>query len=109
MMMRYPSKYHNRPQITSDGRFDSKREMKRWYELKLMEKAGVIKNLKRQVRYELIPKVGSQRPTYYYADFVYFDKDGNEIVEDVKGTKTEVYKLKKKLMLWRYGIEIRET
>lgn len=107
--MRYPSKYHNIRVETPEGKFDSKREAERYYELKLMERAGLISGLARQVRYELIPKVGDQRPTYYYADFVYRDKDGCDVVEDVKGTKTEVYKIKKKLMLWRYGINIKET
>lgn len=106
--MKFPSKYHNVKVETPEGRFDSKKEAERYYELKLMERAGLITGLARQQRYELIPKVGNQRPTYYYADFVYI-KDGKLVVEDVKGTKTEVYKLKKKLMRWRYGIEITET
>lgn len=106
--MKYPSKYHNIRVETPEGKFDSKREAERFYELRLMERAGLIKGLARQVRYELIPKIGSYRATYYYADFVY-EQDGKTIVEDVKGIKTEVYKLKKKLLLWRYGVEIKET
>lgn len=103
------SKWHNKPTETPEGKFDSKKEAERFYELRLLERAGIISGLARQVKYELIPKVGDNRATYYYADFVYKDKDGNTIVEDVKGIKTDVYKIKKKLMLWRYGINIKET
>ena len=106
------SKYRNIPVVSSDGTFDSKKEFDRWVQLKLMEKSGLIKNLTRQQKFELIPK---QRyngktilPVYYIADFVY-EQNGVEIVEDVKGMKTEVYKIKRKLMLWRYGILIKET
>lgn len=93
--------------------FDSKKEAGRWSELKLMEKAGIIQGLNRQVKYELIPAIREggktkQRATSYIADFVY-QQNGQLIVEDVKGIRTEVYRLKKKLMLWRYGIEIKEV
>ena len=50
-----------------------------------------------------------ERPVDYIADFVYRDKDGNEVVEDVKGVRTRVYVIKRKLMLWRHGIRIREV
>lgn len=93
---------------------DSKKENKRLSELKLMERAGEIHNLKLQVPFVLIPsfKKGNRtiRETKYIADFTYEDKDNNFIVEDVKSkaTKTKVYELKKKLMLFRYDIEIKE-
>ena len=79
----------------------------------MMERAGIISDLTRQVRFELIPAVKEggkvkQRATSYIADFVY-KQGGQQIVEDAKGVRTEVYKLKKKLMLWRYGIEIKEV
>lgn len=107
-----PNKYKNIPQVTSDGVFDSKKEYERWCVLKLMERAGKISALQRQVEYELIPKQRYKgktiRAAHYIADFVY-QENGQTIVEDVKGTKTDLYKLKKKLMLWRYGIMIKET
>lgn len=106
------SKYHN-TKITVDGmKFDSKKEYKRYCELKLLEKAGIIKGLERQVKYILIDKFktvdGTQRETSYVADFIYTE-NGRLVVEDVKGFKTDVYKLKKKMMYDKYGIWIKET
>lgn len=95
--------------------FDSTKESKRYEELKMLIRAGEIKNLKLQVRYDLIP---SQKfrdgktmvGTYYLADFVYFDnRKGCEVVEDVKGKKTDVYQIKRKLMKLILDIEIFET
>ena len=88
--------------------FDSKKEANRYAELTYLERAGEITNLRRQVRYELIPRCGRQRPIYYIADFVY-DTDNGTIVEDVKGYRTDVYRMKKKLMYWRYRIMIYEV
>jgi hypothetical protein len=102
------SKYGNRRINTPDGWFDSHRELKRWGELKLLERAGQIKNLKRQVEYELVPKVAGFRASYYVADFVY-DEKGKTVVEDSKGFKDRLYMLKRKLMMWRHGIAILET
>lgn len=105
----------NAKKITVDGIvFDSRREAMRYSELKLMERAGVIRDLKRQVRYELIPAfdVGGKhyRPTSYVADFVYTDtKTGKEVVEDVKGMRTDVYRLKSKMFAYKYGVSILET
>lgn len=107
------SKYHAK-KVTVDGiTFDSQKEAARWSELKLMERAGLIQNLQRQVKFELTPtfkKPGerTERASSYKADFVY-TQDGETIVEDVKGFKTEAYKLKRKLMIEKYGIWIRET
>lgn len=98
-----------------DGiKFDSQREANRYAELKLLEKAGRIENLQLQVTYELQPAfefLGSRiRAINYVADFVYFDKRTNEtVVEDVKGMKTPVYKLKKKMFEYRYKMEIKEV
>src|SRR5437016_3951103 len=78
------SKYNNRRIQTEDGWFDSQRELRRWQELKLLEKAGQILNLRRQVKFELIPKEGSLRAIKYVADFVYEEK-GKQVVEDSKG------------------------
>ena len=90
--------------------FDSRKEYRRWRELLLLEKVGMIKGLRRQVKYELLPRVPGKwpRPVVYIADFVYHEGK-KEIVEDVKGYRTDVYKLKKRLMWVVYGIEIRET
>ena len=106
---RFGAKYGN-TKVNVDGvPFDSKREAARWKELRLMERAGEITALRRQVRFELIPKQDGERAVSYVADFVYRDKDGREIVEDAKGTRTREYIIKRKLMLWRHGIKIREV
>ena len=110
------NKYGNRKTWVGDQCFDSKREANRWVELVLMQKAGEIRNLERQVPYELIPEVRDettgkviQRNIVYKADFVYQDRDGSLVVEDAKGCRTKEYLIKKKLMLWRNGIRIREV
>lgn len=104
------SKYGNQ-KVEHDGIvFDSKKERDRYCELKILEKAKAITDLKRQVKYVLVEKKGKERETSYIADFVY--KKGNEVVvEDVKSkaTKTPLYRLKKKLMLERYNIKIKEV
>ena len=104
------SKYHNK-KITVDGiTFDSQREAARWQELRLMERAGEITGLVRQVKIELIPKTKLYRACYYIPDFAYFDKRaGKTVYEDSKGMKTKEYLLKRKLLYWRHGIEITET
>lgn len=108
------SKYHA-TKTTIDGiTFDSKREAKRYGELKLLERAGVIKDLQRQVRYELIPAFDAggkhYRPTSYVADFVYTDtKTGEEVVEDCKGYRTDIYRLKAKMFAHKFGVSILET
>lgn len=120
------SKYHSR-KIEVDGqKFDSMKEYQRYNDLRILEKAGKIIDLRRQVHFQLIPgqrepdKAGPrggvirgkviERPVEYIADFVYTDGETGEIVvEDVKGMRTEVYKIKRKLMLYKYGIKILET
>ena len=112
-MAKKVNKYGARKTITTEGVFDSAKEYRRFVQLKMMERAGGIKNLRRQVPYELIP---SQRidgkvveyPCKYIADFVY-EENGKEIVEDSKGEKTKDYIIKRKLMLFVHGIRIRET
>jgi hypothetical protein len=105
------SKYGN---VKKNG-FDSKKESKRYTQLLLMEKAGEISDIQTQVKFELIPsqkKDGKviERPCSYIADFVYQDKSGNTIVEDVKGfRKIPEYIIKRKLMLFIYGIKISEV
>ena len=106
-------KYHNR-KVTINGEiFDSKKEAARWQELLLLQRAGKISHLNRQVTYELIPSQyidGKcvERSVKYVADFVY-KENGNLIVEDTKGMKTPEYVVKRKLLLYTYGIRIRET
>lgn len=87
--------------------FHSRREGVRWSELKLLERAGEIRQLRCQVPFHL--SVNGQLVCKYVADFVYIDEDGQEVVEDVKGVATEVYRLKKKLMRAVHGVDIREV
>jgi hypothetical protein len=107
------SKYGNR-KVNRDGvTFDSAKEARRWSELLILEQAGAIQNLQRQVRYELLPsqRIGgkvAERAVHYVADFVY-EQDGAVVVEDTKGFRTADYIIKRKLMLWRHGIKIREV
>lgn len=106
------SKYHARKTTVDGITFDSRKEADRYLVLKGMEEDGLIENLRRQVRYELIPAFDVDgkhyRPVFYVADFVYVE-DGKEIVEDVKGMRTDAYKLKSKLFARRYGKAIKET
>lgn len=91
--------------------FDSKAEAARYYELKLLQRAGMIADLRLQVPFVLAPAVKLDERTKpalrYYADFVYF-RDGKQIVEDVKGQRTQVYKIKQHLMKSVHGIDIVE-
>ena len=107
------TKYRSR-KVTRDGMtFDSIKEYRRWCELSLLEKAGAIQNLKRQVKYELIPsqRINGkvvERSCTYVADFSYWDGD-QYVVEDTKGFKTKDYIIKRKLMLHVHGIRIHEV
>ncbi|MBM0046858.1 DUF1064 domain-containing protein [Anaerococcus sp. mt242] len=109
------NKYGNKKVVVDGHKFDSQKEARRYGELKLMERAGVIKDLELQPKFELIPTIRTEtetlRKTVYKADFKYFDvKADHEVVEDVKGFKTDVYKLKKKILLHKYkGIDFREV
>jgi hypothetical protein len=106
------NKYHN-TKLEMDGMtFDSKKEFERWCELKLLAKAGAITELRRQVSFEVVPKGRKddgtiERAVKYIADFVYRE-NGKLQVEDVKGFKTPEYIIKRKLMLEKYGITVRE-
>ena len=103
-----PSKYHAQPTTIDGIRFDSKLEAARWVQLSLMERAGHISDLRRQVPFILIDKSEYGRQIVYKADFVY-TQDGKQIVEDAKGVKTDVYRLKKRMLAERYGIAIKEV
>ena len=124
-MGRYGSKYGNRKITIDNITFDSTGEGLRYKELKLLEKTGQITDLQLQKKFIIVPEirepdtVGSrgrvkkgkliQSAAYYVADFVYYDKNGRLVVEDFKGFKTDLYKLKKKLMKYIYNIDIKET
>lgn len=130
MMANFRSKYHSN-KITRDGEtFDSIKEYRRWCELKLLEKAGKIICLDRQVKFILVPAQYETFPRYsektgkrlkdgmrcvekevaYYADFVYMDAEtGRQTVEDTKGFKTTEYVIKRKLMLYLHNIKIQEV
>lgn len=108
-------KYGNRKTEIDGILFDSKHEATRWIELRYMERARLIKNLRRQVPFVLIPaqRIDGklvERDCRYIADFVY-EENGRTVVEDAKSpaTRTPEYKIKRKLMLERYGIEIKEV
>lgn len=123
-------KYHNTKVFSEDGEtFDSRREYRRYKDLKVLERVGVVKDLQRQVPYIIVPEHrepdttgprGGRRKgrvietaARYIADFVYMEKnrDGTwqQVVEDCKGMRTDTYKLKRKLMYHVHGIRIRET
>ena len=95
--------------------FDSKAEVERYMELRLLERAGEIKDLQRQTPFLLQPSFKKHGKTYreikYIADFTYFDvRKGKNVVEDVKGYRTEVFRLKKKLFEYKYpDLEITEV
>lgn len=125
-------KYNNRKIIVDGITFDSKKEAKRYKELKMLERVGIIQKLQRQVKYVLVPaqyertdevytkgkdkgkpKKGRliERECAYYADFVY-SQNGNTIVEDVKGYRNgqayNLFVIKRKLMLYVHGIAVKE-
>lgn len=116
------TKYRNRKTVYRGITFDSEAEARRYAELLMQSNAGIITNLRRQVKYRLIPTQKliepkkdcggrmrhSEYPVDYVADFVY-EKDGKTIVEDVKGKETDTYVIKRKLMLYVHGIQITEV
>lgn len=124
----YANKYKARKVITEYGTFDSVKEYKRYKYLKALEEVGAITDLRRQVEFELIPEAREagemitkgahkgeikpgkliERKCVYYADFVYTEH-GETVVEDVKGLKLPEYIIKRKLMLYRYNICVKEV
>ena len=101
---------YNAKKTVIDGiTFASRKKSKRYQELRLLERAGEIQDLRLQTPYELIPKQNGERACKYIADFVYIE-NGKQIVEDAKGYKGDpVWIIKRKLMLWVHGIKIREV
>ena len=103
------NKYHNKKTVIDGITFDSGKEASRYCELKLLQKAGEIQGLQLQVPFVLMPKNEKGRAIKYIADFVYWDNKRNrKVIEDVKGVKTAVYKLKKRMMA-ELGHEIVEV
>lgn len=108
------NKYGNQKPTYKGMKFDSKKELNRYIQLELLQRAGKIFNLERQVPFTLIPTQRDltgkviEHECRYYADFVYV-KNGEKVVEDTKGYKTAEYIIKRKLMLLRYGIRIKEV
>lgn len=130
--MRYKRNKYKNKKIFRDGEwYDSLHEYQRYRELLLLQRAGKISDLEKQVLFELIPAQYEYIPTgeffkrgerkgqekvkriclehsvVYYADFVYTE-DGKKVVEDAKGVRTKDYIIKRKLMLYIHGIKIRE-
>ena len=128
------SKYGNRKTVVDGMKFDSKHEAEVYMELKLMQSQGLIHGLELQKRFVLIPaqyeesgevytkgnnkgkpKPGKliEREVAYVADFVYFDGEGNMHVEDAKGMRDgaayNLFVIKRKLMMERYGIRVKEV
>lgn len=119
------AKYRNRKITLGEDTYDSMKEYRRYLDLLAMQQAGEIYDLRRQVKYELIPaqrepdtigKRGGvhkgkllEKEVSYYADFVYrITGTDEEIVEDTKGVRTTDYILKRKMMLYFHGIKIKE-
>ena len=124
------NKYRNKKVSFQGEEFDSKREMQRYLVLKDAESKGIIQNLQKQVKFELIPKIEEdviihlktkdkiqrktiQQPIVYRADFVY-EKDGTMVVEDVKASASmraldKVFLVKEKLFRWKYGFSIKRV
>ena len=119
-------KYGNKKTPIDGHIFDSKKEAERYIQLRAMQKQGDISGLELQKKFILIPTQrgpdiigprGGRKPgelifseISYIADFVYYDERSKGfVVEDVKGYRTDVYKLKKAMMYWIHGIEVREV
>ena len=123
----YSGRFKPSPIDTEYGHFDSKSEYERWQELVKMEKLGYISKLKRQVPFLLLPQQTKvirkqlktkvketlkvvEREMVYTCDFTYYDKDGNYIVEEFKGSKyciDDSIRIKKKLLYYVHGIELK--
>jgi hypothetical protein len=101
------NKYKNKPCIVNGIKFISKKEGARYSDLLILQKYGHISNLKTQVVYPIC--ANGKIICKYIADFTYTTKAGKHIVEDAKGVRTQVYKLKKKMFLILEGIEITEV
>ena len=99
-------KYSNKVTEVAGKKFDSKKEAAFFLQL---QQDPTVKSIQTQVVFELIPKQKGERACSYKADFVVEYHDGRTVVYDVKGMKTDVYRIKRKLMLWVHGITIQEV
>lgn len=106
------SKYKNKKVVYNGIKFDSQKERNYYIKLKLLEDKGKIKDLKLQVKFELQPKFRFDNKNIqaisYIADFTYLDEENKLHIIDVKGVRTDVYKIKKKMMEYK-GLEIEEV
>lgn len=102
-----PRKYRNTPTEVDGIRFASKREANRYSELKILERCGEIHELTLQPRFDI--EVAGKKVATYVADFSYFRRTAKRVIEDAKGVRTPLYKLKKKLVEAMYGITIEEV
>ena len=101
------SKYKNVKTEIDGITFDSIKEAKRYQELKLLVRAGIIKVLVLQKPFPIV--VNGVKICTYKCDFSYYGQDGRETVEDVKGVRTAVFSIKAKLMIAVYGLRVLET
>lgn len=107
------NKYHAKKVTFYGETFDSRKEGERWLVLRNLEQRNEIRDLRRQVKFELVPAYPAEglRALTYTADFVY-TFGGKTVVEDVKGYRKgaayELFVAKKKMLYWRYGIPIKE-
>lgn len=99
-------KYNARKTVVDGIVFDSKKEADRYIKLKLLARAEKIMDLKHPYPFPFY--IGNKMIFSYWADFEYFLPTGERIVEDVKGYKTPVYRLKKKLIEAQFNIKINE-
>ena len=106
------NKYKNKKVIYNGIKFDSQKEKNYYIKLKVLEEYGKIKDLKLQVKFELQPKFQFENKTIqaisYIADFTYYDENNVFHIVDTKGVRTEVYKIKKKMMMYK-GYKIMEV
>lgn len=107
------SKYKNKKVVVDNILFDSKKEANYYTKLKILKDAGKILDLELQKKFVLQPTFKLNGKTYraitYIADFVYKDQEGQTHVVDTKGYRTQVYKIKRKLFMKKFGIEIEEV
>jgi hypothetical protein len=106
-MIRVANKYGNRKTVVDGVTFASAKEATRYAQLRTLERAGVIKGLILQPRFPLV--VNGAKVCTYVADFEYRDEDGTRVIEDVKGVRTDVYRIKNKLLRAVHGIDVKEV
>lgn len=110
------NKYHAQRTELDGITFASRKEADRYAILKILEKGNLVKDLELQKRFLIVPSIANnygqkEKAAYYVADFYYYDVEkGHYVAEDVKGMRTPLYKLKRKMMIFNYPhIEFRET